>query len=92
MRILDGELVSDTTAIRIASIRYEGDYRLYICWVSGKTNSVDLREPVFRLKGMRPLRDKAIFAQAAKGAGGHSVVWPGEIDVGAGRLWEVTSD
>jgi hypothetical protein len=36
--------------------------------------SVDLREPVHRLKGMRPLRDQEIFALATKGEGGHSVV------------------
>ena len=39
---------------------------------------------------MRPLRDKAAFAQAVKGEGGHSITWPGEIDMGADRLWEMT--
>jgi hypothetical protein len=51
---------------------------------------VDLQEPVSRLKGMKPLRDRAVFAQAAKGEGGRSVTWPGEIDMGADRLWEMT--
>ena len=45
--------------------------------------SVDLQEPVNRLKGMRPLRNKAVFAQASKGEGGHSVAWSGDIDMGA---------
>jgi hypothetical protein len=67
-------------------------YGLRICWVSGKSMSVDLQEPVSQLKGMRPLKDKSVFAQAGKGEGGHSVVWPGEIDLGADRLWEVTLD
>jgi hypothetical protein len=71
-------------------VKYEGDYNLRICWVSGKTMSVDLQGPVSRLKGIRSLRDKEVFAQAAKGEGGHSVVWPGEIDMGADRLWEMT--
>ncbi len=38
----------------------------------------------------RPLRNKAVFAQASKGEGGHSVVWPGDIDIGAERIWEMT--
>ena len=42
-----------------------------------------------RLKGMRPLRDTALFALAGVGEGGHSVVWPGEIDMGAVRLLEL---
>ena len=52
--------------------------------------TVDLSEPLHRLKGMRPLRDEWIFARAAKGEGGHSVVWPGEIDMGADRLWKMS--
>jgi hypothetical protein len=39
---------------------------------------------------MRPLRDQAVFERAAKGEGGHSVVWPGTIDMGADRLWEMS--
>ena len=41
------------------------------------------------LKGMRPLRDTAAFALACIGEGGHSVMWPGEIDMGAARLLEL---
>ena len=81
--------MSDTKAIRIAGVKYTGEYVLRLRWVNGKTMAVDLREPVHRLKGMRPLRDQAVFARAKKGEGGHSVVWPGEIDMGADRLWEM---
>jgi uncharacterized protein len=38
---------------------------------------------------MRPLRDTAAFALGGVGEGGHSVVWPGEIDMGAARLLEM---
>jgi hypothetical protein len=81
--------MSDTKAIRIAGVKYTSEYVLRLRWVNGKTMAVDLREPVHRLKGMRPLRDQAVFARATKGEGGHSVVWPGEIDMGADRLWEM---
>jgi hypothetical protein len=82
--------MSDTKAMRIAGVKYAGEYRLRLRWVSGKTMVVDLREPVHRLKGLRPLRDQSAFARAIKGEGGHSVVWPGEIDMGAARLWEMS--
>jgi hypothetical protein len=82
--------VSETKAIRVASVKYEREFSLRIRWVNGKTMPVDLQEPVCRLKGMRPLRNKAVFAQAAKGEGGHSVDWPGDIDMGADRLWVMT--
>jgi Protein of unknown function (DUF2442) len=82
--------MSETKAVRIASVKYVGQYALRLRWVNGRTMPVDLSEPVHRLKGMRPLRDQAVFARATKGEGGHSVVWPGEIDMGADRLWEMT--
>jgi hypothetical protein len=52
--------------------------------------SVDLKEPIFRLKGMSSLRNREVFAEASKGEGGHSIVWPREIDMGADLLWEMT--
>ena len=80
----------ETKAVRITSMTYEREHGLRIRWVNGKTMSVDLQDPVSRVKGIKPPRDKAVFAQAAKGEGGHSVLWPGEIDMGADRLWEMT--
>lgn len=41
------------------------------------------------MKGLRPLRDRAVFARADVGEGGHSIVWPGGADMGADRLWEL---
>jgi hypothetical protein len=82
--------MNDIKANRIARVIQAGEYKLRLRWVSGKTMVVDLSQPVHRLKGMRPLRDQAVFARAAKGEGGHSIVWPGEIDMGADRLWEMS--
>jgi uncharacterized protein DUF2442 len=81
--------MNESKAIRIADVKYKGDYTLRLRWANDKALTVDLREPVFRLKGMRPLRDTAAFALAGVGEGGHSVVWPGEIDMGAARLLEL---
>lgn len=82
--------MNETKTARIASVKYAHEYTLRLRWVNGKTMPVDLSEPVHRLKGLRPLQDRAVFARAAKGEGGHSVVWPGELDLGADRLWEMT--
>jgi hypothetical protein len=80
--------MSEST-IRVANVEYMGDYTLRLRWANDKTLSVDLRELIFRLKGTRPLRNTAAFAQASVGEGDHSVVWPGEIDMGAARLFEM---
>jgi hypothetical protein len=82
--------VSRSQSIRIASVKYAGEYTLRIGWENGTSTSVDLREPVLRLKGMRPIRDMETFAHARRAKGGHSVFWPDEIDVGAERLWEMS--
>lgn len=42
------------------------------------------------LKGLRPLRDPVFFKRVRVGEGGHSVAWPGELDIGADRLWELS--
>ena len=63
--------MNESNAIRIANVKYKGDYTLRLRWANDKALTVDLREPVFRLKGMRPLRDTAAFALAGVGEGGH---------------------
>jgi len=82
--------VSEGKAVRIKKVDYAGEgLQLRVRWGSGKTTAVDLREPVYRLKGLRPLRDPKLFARVKVGEGGHSVAWPGETDIGADRLWEL---
>jgi hypothetical protein len=81
--------MSEGKAVRIAGVKHAGEYVLRVRLVNGKALKVDLRELVHRLKGMRPLRDVAVFARAGVGEGRYSVVWPGEIDVGGGRILEL---
>lgn len=82
--------MSEGKAVRITGVKHAGEYALRLRWANGKTMAVDLRSLVHRLKGMKPLRNIAVFARACVGEGGHSVVWPGEIDVGAMRLLELS--
>jgi hypothetical protein len=81
--------MNETKAIRIASVKYAGDFKLRLRWVNRSVTLVDLSEPIHRLKGLQPLLDAKVFAGAKKGEGGHSVVWPTEVDMGADRLWEM---
>ena len=82
--------MNETKAIRLAGVQSKNDCKLRIRWVSGMTTMVDLREVVYGLKGLRSMRDSTVFVQAALGEGGHSVIWPGDLDIGADRLWELS--
>jgi hypothetical protein len=81
--------MNETKAIRLTAVKYVEQYTLRVRWISGAVTPVDLSEPVRRLKGLRAIRNKALFAKAAVGEGGHSVIWPGSLDMGADRLWEL---
>lgn len=54
----------------------------------GERLEVDLAEPINRLKALAPLRDPTAFGCVQVGEWGHSLVWDGEIDLGADRLYE----
>jgi hypothetical protein len=82
--------MSEANAIRIANVKYVGTgLQLIVRWTNNQEMTVSLEEPVYRLKGLRPLRTQAVFARAAVGEDGCSVAWPGDIDIGADRLWEM---
>src|SRR5258705_13438094 len=80
--------MNETKAIRIASVKYAGDFKLRLRWVNRSVTLVDLSEPIHRLKGLQRLLDAKILAGVKKGEGGHSGVWPTEGDMVADRLWE----
>ena len=56
--------------VRVASVKPAGEFALRIQWANGKKLPVDLRDIVHRLKGLRALRDPAVFARAAVGERG----------------------
>jgi hypothetical protein len=74
---------------QIASVRYSKDYKLDVTWSNRRTLTVDFSEPIFRLKGLRPIRDTAAFARAHVGEGGYSVEWSDEIDMAASKILEM---
>jgi hypothetical protein len=83
MRIDEGKLP------RMATVKVSGDQMVSLRFESGKTFTVDLRDIVQGSRGLRKLRDQEVFARVALGEGGHSIEWPGELDIGADTLWEL---
>jgi hypothetical protein len=73
---------------RIEAVEVVGPTQLRLAWTSGERLEVDLAEPISRLKALAPLRDPAAFGRVQVGEWGHSLVWDGEIDLGADRLYE----
>ncbi len=81
--------MSETKPVRIAGVKPVRDCTLTIAFMNSKTFTVDLRDFVHRFKGLRPLRDPAVLVRADVGEDGFSLVWPGDLDVGADQLYEM---
>jgi len=81
--------MSEIKPVRIAGVKPVRDYTLTIAFMNGRALAVDLRDFVHRFKGLRPLRDPTVFARADVGEDGFSLVWPGNLDVGADQLYEM---
>jgi Protein of unknown function (DUF2442) len=74
---------------RLKSVKMAGGEAVTVRFDGGKTFTVDLGEIVRGSKGLKKLRDAEVFARVALGEGGHSVEWPGNLDIGADTLWEL---
>lgn len=61
---------------------------LEIRWTTGETLVAHIGDWIERFELLAPLRDAAIFSQVRVGWYGHSVEWPGDIDLGADQLYE----
>jgi uncharacterized protein YbdZ (MbtH family) len=83
MRINEGKLH------RMTSVKWIGEHTVRLRFERGKTFSVDLKGLVQHAKGLRSLRDATAFARVTVGEGGHSIAWPGDLDIGADTLWEL---
>ena len=83
MRINEGKVH------RITSVKSAGDRVVRLRFDNGKTYTVDLRVLVRHSRGLKALRGASLFARVALGEGGHSIAWPGDLDLGADTLWEL---
>jgi hypothetical protein len=70
----------------IEAVRGKASAALDVTWSDGTRAKLDL-SGVLKAKGFRKLKDAALFARAKVGEWGHSVEWPGEIELSAETLW-----
>lgn len=66
------------------------DHRVRLTWHNGTVGEVNLAEPIYRLRGLRALRDPGVFVQAQVAEHGRALAWPGDTDIGADTLWDYT--
>ena len=85
--------VRDFEAPKIAEvIPGDGDYVVNVVWADGTSARVDLTEPVFRLKHLRPLRNTKRFSKITVGDWGWAASWPGNLDFSNEKLWEMAQE
>jgi hypothetical protein len=77
---------------RIRNVRAVQPFSLEIEWTTGETLRVDVERLLKRFKLYEPVRNPRAFRLASADAWGHAVTWPGEIDIGADTLYELSRE
>lgn len=72
---------------KLTAVEALEDYRVRLVWDNKKVTDVDLREPVFSLKSLEPLRNIDFFKTVRLDEWGWSIVWSDAIDMGVDSLW-----
>lgn len=70
----------------IKAVEAGPDMMLSVIWAEADPALIDFRL-IAEAPAYAPLQKKDLFAQAAVGDWGHSVIWPGDIEIGADALW-----
>ncbi len=70
----------------LESVRALEGFRLVLGWNEAEQATIDL-STVVKTRPFRALSDPDVFKQVEIGDWGHSVVWPGDIEIGADSLW-----
>ena len=76
------------TRPRLTAISPAADYSLEVHFADGSGGTVSLKESVFSLSGLAPLREPGAFSGAVLGAYGWEAEWPQfDIQIGADTLF-----
>lgn len=73
----------------IKQVKAHAPRTLEVTWHNGKSARLNLAT-IVKQPAYRDLEDDHLFAQVQVGDWGHSVVWPGDIALGADGLWRLT--
>ena len=77
---------------RIESVKAIGSESLRVVWSTGEDLPVDVSRLVRRYKLYTPLREARLFKKVRADEWGHSVLWPGNIDMSADTLYELARE
>jgi DNA-binding XRE family transcriptional regulator len=70
----------------LAAVAVVAPTSLQLTWSDGTRALIDLNAMIAN-NAFKVLRDPKIFAQVAIGDWGHSLIWQGDIEIGADSLW-----
>ena len=76
----------------IRSVKSEPPRTLTIEWSTGESLPVDVSRLVRRFRLYAPLKSAAFFRKAKADPWGHAVNWPGDVDMGADQLYELSRE
>ncbi len=70
----------------------EGRFRLRVAWRDGSACTIDMTDPIQRLKVFRPLREGGLFERVRTADYGWAIAWTDEIDFAADSLWRLKEE
>lgn len=73
----------------ILAVQLVGVMKLAISWSTGETLDCDLSDTIRRVSVFAVLVDPAVFSQVSVEEWGHGLDWPGGLDMGADRLYQL---
>ena len=73
----------------ITAAKVTDAFHLAITWSTGETLACNLAATVSRHAAFAPFADPAFFSEVAVEEWGHGLDWPGGLDLGAGRLYQL---
>lgn len=76
----------------IQSARVMGAGVIELVWSTGETLNVSLADLPKRNTAFDQLPDQIFFAKMERDAWGHGIGWPGGLDLGADRLYELSRE
>ena len=76
------------TRPRLTAVTPAADYCLNVSFVDGSSGTVNMKDFIFSLSGLAPLRDPVAFSAAVLGEYGWEAEWPQlDIQIGADTLF-----
>lgn len=76
----------------IRAVKAQPPTTLEITWSTGETLQVNVSRLIQRYKIYASLKTPRVFRKAVADVWGHSVNWPGNVDMGADRLYEMARE